>query len=55
MTNECELISKVDMLKNIRAFWKSKMNDLAYCNTKFDNFSRVIDTVIAIGGKATGH
>ena len=54
LTNECELNSKADMLKNIRKFWQSKMNDLAYCNAKFDHLPRAIDTVIAMGGRATG-
>jgi hypothetical protein len=54
-TNDCKLNSKADMLKNIRAFWQSKMNDLAYYNTKFDHLPRVIDTVIAMGRRATGH
>ena len=54
LTNECELNSKADMLKNIRKFWQSKMNDLAYCNAKFDHLPRVIDTVIAMGGRAIG-
>ena len=54
LTNECELSSKADMLKNIRKFWQSKMNDLAYCNAKFDHLPRVIDTVIAMGGSSGG-
>ena len=55
LANECELNSKADMLKNIRNIWQSKMNDLAYCYTKFDNLPCVIDTVIAMGRRATGH
>jgi hypothetical protein len=54
LTNECELNSKADMLINIRKFWQSKMNDLAYCNAKFDHLPLVIDTVIATGGRVTG-
>ena len=53
-TNECELSSKADLLRNIRQFWQAKMNDLAYCNAKFDHLHRVIDTVIAMVGRATG-
>ena len=51
LTNGCELNSKPDMLKNIRKFWQSKMNDLAYCNAKLDHLPLVIDTVIATGGR----
>ena len=53
LTNDCELSSKADLLRNIRKFWQRKMNDLAYCNAKFDHFLRVIDTVIAMGERAT--
>jgi hypothetical protein len=31
-----------------------KMNDLDYCNSKFDHLPRVIDSIIAQCGKATG-
>ena len=48
-TNECELCSKADLLRNIQA----KMNDLVYCNAKFDHLPRVINTVIAMVGRAT--
>ena len=54
LKTECELNSKADMLKYIRKFWQLKMNDLAYCNVKFDHLPRVIDMVIAMGGRATG-
>jgi hypothetical protein len=54
LTNDCELSSKADLLRNIRKLWQRKMNDLAYCNAKFDHFLRVIgDTVIAMGERAT--
>ena len=45
LTNDCELSSKADLLRNIRKFRQRKMNDLAYCNAKFDHLPRVIDTV----------
>ena len=53
LTNDCEFSSKADLLRNIRKFWQSKMNDLAYCNAKFDHLPRVIDTMIAMGKRAT--
>ncbi len=55
LTNECVLKdSKVRLISNIRKFWQSKMNDLGYCNAKFDHITRVRDRVIAMGGRATG-
>ena len=32
----------------------TKMNDLTYCNKKFDHIYRVVDRVIAFSGGASG-
>jgi hypothetical protein len=53
LTDDCELSSKADLLRNIQKFLQWKMNDLAYCNAKFDHLPRVIDTMIAMGKRAT--
>ncbi len=54
LTNDCDLGSKANLLTNIRKFWQSKLNDLAYFNAKFDHLTKVSDMVIALGGRATG-
>ncbi len=55
LTNECShKCTKADLIRNIRKFWQTKMEDLAYCNAKFDHLYKVIDRVIAMGGRATG-
>ena len=55
LTNNCDQkASKSHLLRNIRRFWQEKMDDVAYCTAKFDHIQRVIDRVIAMGGRATG-
>ena len=54
LTNNCSLKSKGSLLFHIKKFWKSKMNDLAYCNSKFDHIPRVMDQIIAVCGRASG-
>jgi hypothetical protein len=55
LTNNCKLkATKSHLLRNIRRFWQSKMDDLAYCNANIDHIKRVTDMVIAMGGRATG-
>ena len=48
LTKNCSLKSKGSLLFHIKMFWKSKMNDLAYCNSKFDHIPRVMDQIIAV-------
>ena len=54
LRNNCSLKSKGSLLFHIKKFWKSKMNDLAYCNSKFDHIPRVMDQIIAVCGRASG-
>ena len=51
LLNQCVLKT---MIRGIRKFWKLKMNDLEYCNSKFDHIHKVVDRVIAVCGRATG-
>ena len=41
-------------IRKIVKWWKSKENDLEYCNKKFDHLPKVIDMCIAMAGAATG-
>ena len=54
LKNDGSLKSKKELLFHIKKFWKIKMNDLAYCNAKFDHILEVIDQIITACGRATG-
>ena len=54
LTSEKKLSTKKDLIKSIKSFWQSKMNDLDYCKKKFTHMNKVIDTIIAYCGRATG-
>ena len=54
LTNDIKCRTKKQLVKGIRKFWELKMNDLEYCNSKFDHIPKVIDSIIAFCGKATG-
>ena len=42
--------TKKKLVKIIRDFWRLRMDDLAYCNAKFDHFPRIIDRIITFYG-----
>jgi hypothetical protein len=46
--------NKLDLIRKIVNWWKTKENDLVYCNKKFDHLPKVIDMCIAMPGAATG-
>ena len=54
LINYCSLKSERELLFNIKKFWKIKMNDLAYCNVKFDHISQENNQIIAVYSRATG-
>ena len=50
-----KILPNKQLVRNIRAFWRLHMNDLEYCNKKFDHLQKkVIDHVIALCGRPTG-
>ena len=54
LLNECIFKTKNDRVRGIRKFWQMKMNDIGYCNSKFDHITKVVDSVIDLCGRATG-
>ena len=54
LTDQCVLKTKRDLIRGICRFWALKMNDVPYCNSKFDHLYKVVDNVIALSGRATG-
>ena len=44
---------KNDLIFNIK-FWQLKMNDLPYCNAKFNHLHKVVDQIKTVCGRATG-
>jgi hypothetical protein len=54
LTDHRRLETKADLMRGIRKFWRSKANDLEYCNSKFNHMPRVVDQIITLCGRATG-
>jgi hypothetical protein len=54
LSHRCRCTTKDKLLREIKKWWSSKMNDLVFCNSKFDHLYRVVDRVIAMTGRATG-
>ena len=54
LIDQCVLKTKRDLIKGIRKFWALKMENLPYCNSKFNHLYKVVDRTIAVCGRATG-
>ena len=54
LTHRCHCQTKKQLVREIHIWWSNKMNDLTYCNSKFDHLFRVVDQVIVMTGRATG-
>ena len=54
LSHRCRCKTKNELIRQIRKWWSAKMNDIVYCNSKFDHLFRVVDRVIAMTGLATG-
>ena len=40
--------------KKIKRWWNGLMNDIAYCNLKFNHFYKVVDRLIGFTKRSTG-
>jgi hypothetical protein len=54
LTHKCHCVDEASLVREVKAWWNGKMNDLAYCNKKFDHIYKVIDRVVAFTGRASG-
>jgi len=54
LVNNVKCKSKNDLIFNVRKFWQLKMNDLPYCNAKFNHLHKVVDQIKTVCGRATG-
>ena len=54
LIHECHCTTEQSLRREIKRWWNSHMNDLPYCNAKFDHLYKVVDRVIAFTGKASG-
>ena len=54
LTHRCRCQTKQQLMGEIKIWCARRMNDLPYCNSKFDHMYRVVDRVIAMTGRASG-
>ena len=54
LAHRCRCEDEASLARETKLWWNSKMNDLTYCNKKFDHIYRVVDRVIAFSGGASG-
>ncbi len=54
LIHNCHCKTKHALIRETKKWWAKRMNDIVYCNSKFDHLYRVVDQVIAMTGRATG-
>ena len=54
LIHECQRNTEKKLRREIKRWWNKHMQDIAYCNSKFDHLYKAVDRVIAFTGRATG-
>jgi hypothetical protein len=54
LIHHCNCTTENSLRIEIKRWWNHHMNDIGYCNSKFDHIYKVVDRVIAFTGRATG-
>ena len=51
LTHRCHCKTKNELIREVNRWCSAKLNDVAYCNSKFDYLYRVVDQVITMTGR----